>query len=461
MKYIVELKYTNPSHEHVSLRRRVESTSRLVEAANEQEAVFRATRQQKALGFMIKEAKATVVQEATKKVDFVKFGKDILAQRLEEGFDTDPKDIAAYLVNRHGKGKVTMDHIEAYERGRDSHRPIEKNAVMQHVKKMSEEVEQVDEASHVAYLKPKAGAPSDVKDHFDLPVHSDSKKDAHSKFAKVFGSNMAKHYEVVHVKPKAVKEEVEQIDELKKSTLASYVNKAANQVRAKTGIAASFETQGVRKRNPEQKAAYMGLAKDFRKGTKKRLAGIEKATTKLAKEEVETVDEADVTKDLRTSMKMMDLRHGVDSDKRVSGYKMSAVVRSAQKKFDAQSKGQGKMRPQAGTLPAKKISEDVELQYIEEKLTAADPASKWISDFVASDNPKFAGKSKKERIQMALGAHYAAKRAKNEEVVDEAKKTEQKKEDGKKAEGRENVLQGKVNKINMEPKLDHTVGGVK
>jgi hypothetical protein len=315
MKYIVELKYTNPSHEHVSLRRRVESTSRLVEAANEQEAVFRATRQQKALGFMIKEAKATVVQEATKKVDFVKFGKDILAQRLEEGFDTDPKDIAAYLVNRHGKGKVTMDHIEAYERGRDSHRPIEKNAVMQHVKKMSEEVE--------------------------------------------------------------------------------------------------------------------------------------------------TVDEADVTKDLRTSMKMMDLRHGVDSDKRVSGYKMSAVVRSAQKKFDAQSKGQGKMRPQAGTLPAKKISEDVELQYIEEKLTAADPASKWISDFVASDNPKFAGKSKKERIQMALGAHYAAKRAKNEEVVDEAKKTEQKKEDGKKAEGRENVLQGKVNKINMEPKLDHTVGGVK
>jgi len=57
-----------------------------------------------------------------------------------------------------------------------------------------------------------------------------------------------------------------------------------------------------------------------------------------------------------------------------------------------------------------------EVEYIEEKLTAADPASKWISDFVASDNPKFAGKSKKERIQQALGAYYAAKREKNEEV---------------------------------------------
>ena len=60
-----------------------------------------------------------------------------------------------------------------------------------------------------------------------------------------------------------------------------------------------------------------------------------------------------------------------------------------------------------------------EAQYIEEKLTAADPASKWISDFVASDNPKFAGKSKKERINMALGAYYSAtgKGKKNEEAV--------------------------------------------
>jgi hypothetical protein len=53
-------------------------------------------------------------------------------------------------------------------------------------------------------------------------------------------------------------------------------------------------------------------------------------------------------------MKMMDLRHGVDADKRDKGYKMSATVRAAQKKFDAQSKGQGKMRPQAGTLAALK-----------------------------------------------------------------------------------------------------------
>ena len=56
------------------------------------------------------------------------------------------------------------------------------------------------------------------------------------------------------------------------------------------------------------------------------------------------------------------------------------------------------------------VTEEAAPQYIEEKLTAADPASKWIHDFVHSDNPKFAGKSKEERIQQALGAYYASKR---------------------------------------------------
>ena len=45
-----------------------------------------------------------------------------------------------------------------------------------------------------------------------------------------------------------------------------------------------------------------------------------------------------------------------------------------------------------------------------EKLKASDPTGDWIHDFVHSDNPKFAGKSKKERIRMALGAKYSAMR---------------------------------------------------
>lgn len=65
-----------------------------------------------------------------------------------------------------------------------------------------------------------------------------------------------------------------------------------------------------------------------------------------------------------------------------------------------------------------------ETSYIEEKLSVSDGVDKWIHDFVHSDNPKFEGKSKKERIQQALGAYYAAKRGTNEEVeqIDEAHK---------------------------------------
>jgi hypothetical protein len=108
MKYQVQIQYTNPSHEHVSLRRRVESVTRLVEAANEQEAVNRATRQQRALGFMIKEAKATAVQKTVTKIDFGKFGKDILAQRLEEKFDVDQK--VEPICERNVENKIKKDN---------------------------------------------------------------------------------------------------------------------------------------------------------------------------------------------------------------------------------------------------------------------------------------------------------------------------------------------------------------
>lgn len=53
-------------------------------------------------------------------------------------------------------------------------------------------------------------------------------------------------------------------------------------------------------------------------------------------------------------------------------------------------------------------------EQINEKLSASASAKDWIEDFVKSDDPKFAGKSKDERIMMALGAYYAAQR--NESV---------------------------------------------
>ena len=62
---------------------------------------------------------------------------------------------------------------------------------------------------------------------------------------------------------------------------------------------------------------------------------------------------------------------------------------------------------------------------LQEVLGKDDPAGKWISDFVHSDNPKFAGKSKEKRKQMALAAYYAKQR--NEEAeIEEGNNTQKK-----------------------------------
>ena len=59
---------------------------------------------------------------------------------------------------------------------------------------------------------------------------------------------------------------------------------------------------------------------------------------------------------------------------------------------------------------------------LQEVLDPNDDAGVWIDDFVKSDNPKFAGKSKEERIKMALGAWYAAQKKESfgEETLEES-----------------------------------------
>lgn len=308
MKYQVQIQYTNPSHEHVSLRRRVESITRVVEAANETEALNRAANQQRSLGFLIKEAavmnspkeenlhadekekkKKKVVGDDHEETDIaasggvkeaagtasyplLKKGEKLKPMKLKEGFDPDPKEIAAHLVDKHGKGKVTKDHVDAYEKDRDSNKGIDKEAVMKHVQKMSEEVETVDEAQ-------KKLKPSYWRAEWRLGTQSEVDKNNKKIFDKLAKTDPVKasafHDNLMRMKKKDMKEEV--------------VAEASKE------------------------------AKDVMRG-------------------------------MRASLKSMDLRHGVDSDKRVSGYKMSPAVKAAQAKSDALSKTV--KRPQAGTLAA-------------------------------------------------------------------------------------------------------------
>jgi hypothetical protein len=61
-------------------------------------------------------------------------------------------------------------------------------------------------------------------------------------------------------------------------------------------------------------------------------------------------------------------------------------------------------------------------EMINEVLGKDASAGDWIHDFVHSDNPKFAGKSKAERKKMALGAYYG-KQNEEFEQLDELKKS--------------------------------------
>lgn len=62
---------------------------------------------------------------------------------------------------------------------------------------------------------------------------------------------------------------------------------------------------------------------------------------------------------------------------------------------------------------------------LHEILTKKTPAGKVISDFVHSDNPKFAGKSKEERKRMALGAYYGMHPEKSKKVEEEVEQVDE------------------------------------
>jgi hypothetical protein len=59
-------------------------------------------------------------------------------------------------------------------------------------------------------------------------------------------------------------------------------------------------------------------------------------------------------------------------------------------------------------------------EMLNEVLGKSAKAADWIHDFIHSDDPRFAGKSKKKRQQMALAAYYKKQRNEEVESVDEA-----------------------------------------
>jgi hypothetical protein len=80
---------------------------------------------------------------------------------------------------------------------------------------------------------------------------------------------------------KKMKEEVEEIEEISKKTLGSYIKKATTSYGSRVRMGKEFERDAKETRSATDKKTNSSLAGTFDKGAVKRKAGIMKATDKL------------------------------------------------------------------------------------------------------------------------------------------------------------------------------------
>lgn len=147
-----------------------------------------------------------------------------------------------------------------------------------------EEVEQTDEA---ATLQPKGPARVDVPAYKRINMKPLSLKDV-----------VNKSTEKKSNRPNAVKEESEQLDELSKKTLGDYVKKASHDVAHKGALT---RQHSIDSRVAKDDQRYTDARKSDDKANKtftkswKRREGMAKAVDRLTKEEVQSIDERELT----------------------------------------------------------------------------------------------------------------------------------------------------------------------
>ena len=224
--------------------------------------------------------------------------------KANEGFDSSPADIAKMLVAKHGKN-VTRDHIRALEQDRDSHSGLDHEEIMQHVKKLQEETErerlqklrsfaaknrmtglgkamvEEEEINEMDKSQPAAGRDSNTPFPKPKPIKLTDRQQASAKLMTRELLNQAKKQ-----LKKDVKEEVEQVDELKKSTLASYAKKATDDVSHHSFMAGTMSAKDPERLTQDKKAM-------------KRQTGVIKAIDRLTKEEAEQVEEGRLRRSMR------------------------------------------------------------------------------------------------------------------------------------------------------------------
>jgi hypothetical protein len=145
----------------------------------------------------------------------------------------------------------------------------------------------------------------------------------------------------------------------------------------------------------------------------------------LRKEESEELDEI---RRMKTKLNKLD----AVSNMSVARQKLSNLMHS----------GKAKGALIANKMRTLNMGDDIDqedLDALYEVLSKDAKAGDWISDFVHSTNPKFDGKSKKERINMALGAYYDTHK-KKDGISEEAEELDEKSDQAKQNKTMKNTM---------------------
>jgi hypothetical protein len=126
-----------------------------------------------------------------------------------------------------------------------------------------------------------------AKDSIDMASYRQGHKEAHGSSSKPLEKKLTKRHKGISTAVnKLTKEESEQIDELSKATLGSYVKKATNQAFSRGYSGGAMTVRGDMNRDSEEEKAG---EKNVHKAIK-RVSGVTKAVNKLTKEEQDFID---------------------------------------------------------------------------------------------------------------------------------------------------------------------------
>ena len=202
--------------------------------------------------------------------------------------------IAAFLNNKKGM----KEEVVVEEEGSIPKTPREKELAAKHGDKTRITHGDVLKARGVSMKKEEAVDESILNQLRDRGNVATGKKQQDRKnFDTNTGASLKPNRTISGIRAKMqnkVQEEAEVLDELSKSTLGSYVKKAAADSTITRKIGADFENRATKVRSPTMKASAISLSDKFKSDSRKRKANVDKAVDRLTKEEVEHLEEGDV-----------------------------------------------------------------------------------------------------------------------------------------------------------------------